>query len=137
MEQEEFQDHFFDSVEQLVLDGHRVIVLEGVPELPSSSYAECLLKNMDDCSIDASVAANRGETFQRLKSRLIKAYPQIEWVNPADAICDEGRCKTVLNDTPLYRDESHLNNVGAKALGRHYVERFGNPLLSKPAQDRN
>jgi hypothetical protein len=125
-----YQDYFFDSIEWLVLQGHSVYILEDAPELPSSAYAECLLKNMDDCSVDAKQVEERTANFYRLKTRLTENYPEIQWINLRDVLCDKDRCQTVLNGIPLYRDESHLNNVGAKEIGRLYVERFGSPLLA-------
>ena len=105
-----------------------MIVLEDVPELPSSSYAECLLKSMEDCAIDASKVENNLANFQRFKEAARQQHPDIIWTNPRKVLCNEARCETVLNGIPLYRDESHLNNVGAIEIGKEYLKRFDNPL---------
>tara|TARA_B100000446_G_scaffold161245_1_gene160574 strand:- start:1735 stop:1932 length:198 start_codon:yes stop_codon:yes gene_type:complete len=55
-------------------------------------------------------------------------HPDILWTNPRKVLCDEKRCQTVLNGIPLYRDESHLNHVGAMEIGKEYLKRFDNPL---------
>ena len=52
----------------------------------------------------------------------------MQWINPRKVLCDDERCQTVLNGIPLYRDESHLNNVGGIEIGKEYLKRFGNPL---------
>ena len=83
---------------------------------------------MDDCTISFQKVQKKLANFYNLKKRLSRLYPQVLWLNLRQAICDESRCQTVLNGIPLYRDESHLNNVGAKEIGRVYLERFGNPL---------
>ena len=111
---------------------HTVILIEDVPELPSASYAECLLKNMDDCSIDAVEAEKRLANFYRFKQTVQERFPEITWINPRKAICDESRCQTVLNGIPLYRDESHLNYVGSTEIGKVYLEQFDNPLPTSP-----
>lgn len=128
LQNESFQTYFMETLAWLSAQGHTVIMIEDVPELPSSSFAECLLKSMDDCSIDAVDAHKKMRNFQRFKHTAQHRFPNITWINPRKAICDEHRCQTVLNGIPLYRDESHLNYVGSTEVGREYIQRFGNPL---------
>ncbi|MEE3321635.1 MAG: acyltransferase family protein [Pseudomonadota bacterium] len=128
LKQEAFQGYFLETLDWLKAKGHTVIVLEDVPELPSSSYAECLLKSMEDCAIDASKVENNLANFQRFKEAARQQHPDIIWTNPRKVLCNEARCETVLNGIPLYRDESHLNNVGAIEIGKEYLKRFDNPL---------
>ncbi|MCK0155117.1 acyltransferase [Alcanivorax sp. S6407] len=123
-----FEDAFVDTISWLEDKGHKVIVLEDVPELPSSSYAECLLKSMKDCTVSAVEVENELENFYRFKRTVSQQHPDVIWVNPRKVLCDEARCQTILNGIPLYRDESHLNNVGAIEIGKEYLKRFENPL---------
>ena len=123
-----FQGYFLDTIGWLKDRGHTVIVLEDVAELPSSDFAECLLKNMDDCSISAATVEQDLENFYRFRAAAKQRFPGVQWINPRKVLCDAQRCQTVLNGIPLYRDESHLNNVGAIEIGKVYLERFGNPL---------
>lgn len=133
LENPAFEGYFLDAIQWLLEQNHRVVMLEDVPELPSATYAHCLLKNMEDCSIDAAVVRERGAAFQRLKATAQARFPQLQWINPAAVLCDEVRCQTTLDGTPLYRDESHLNNIGAALIGQRYRAQFGNPLLQTPA----
>lgn len=132
LKQESYQSYFVDTIGWLKNQGHTVIVLEDVPELPSSSYAECLLKNMDDCSISAAEVEDSLNNFYRYKQATQQRYPDVQWINPRKVLCDDKRCQTVLNGIPLYRDESHLNNVGGIEIGKEYLKRFGNPLAPSP-----
>ena len=111
-----YQAYFVDTIGWLKDQGHTVIVLEDVPELPSSSYAECLLKNMEDCSISAADVEESLSNFYQYKQAAQQRYPDVQWINPRKVLCDDERCQTVLNGIPLYRDESHLNNVGGIAV---------------------
>ncbi|WP_150303121.1 acyltransferase family protein [Pseudomonas saliphila] len=129
---ESFQTYFLDTVAWLHAQGHEVIMIEDVPELPSASYAECLLKNMDDCSIDAAQARQKQANFQRFKQSVQQRFPEITWIDPRKVICDEERCQTVLGGIPLYRDENHLNHVGSTEIGKRYIDLFGNPLPEHP-----
>ena len=123
-----YQAYFVETIGWLKDQGHTVIVLEDVPELPSSSYAECLLKNMEDCSISAADVEESLSNFYQYKQAAQQRYPDVQWINPRKVLCDDERCQTVLNGIPLYRDESHLNNVGGIEIGKEYLKRFGNPL---------
>lgn len=134
---EAYQTYFLETLAWLKAQRHTVVIVEDVPQLPSTAYAECLLKNMDDCSIDAAGVRERESDFQRFKQTARQRFPNIAWIDPKSAMCDEQRCQTVLNGVPLYRDESHLNHIGSLELGKVYLEQFANPLskLPKPAQD--
>lgn len=122
------QDYLIRTVEALLAQGHTVYILEDVPKLPSDAFAECLLKNMDDCSIPAAPVAEQFEWFERFKAELQSRHPQVRWLNPRAVICSDSRCETVLNGIPLYRDDNHLNHVGSGEIGKEYLKRFGNPL---------
>ncbi len=127
----DYQQYFINSIDWLLQHKHRVILLEDVPELPSSSHAFCLLKAKSDCSVRYTEVQKNMRQFELFKHKIQQLYPAVEWINPRKAMCDELRCLTVLNGIPLYRDESHLNHIGSRELGRVYLEQFDNPLLPK------
>jgi peptidoglycan/LPS O-acetylase OafA/YrhL len=129
LEDPEFQQYFLNAIEWLLQRQHRIVMLEDAPALPSNSYAYCLLKNMGDCSVAVEQINEGLQNFNEFKQAVQRRYPQVQWINPRAAICDLERCQTVLDGIPLYRDESHLNDVGSRAIGRLFLERFGNPLL--------
>ena len=98
--------------------------------LPSASYAYCQLKNKPDCSLPWPAVAQAQQPFIAFKQRAMQALPAVQWIDPLPIICDDERCNTVIDGTPLYRDENHLNYVGSSLVGRLYRARFGNPLLT-------
>ena len=126
---EDYEDYFLAAIDWLLQQQHEVILLEDVPELPSAMYAHCLLKNMDDCSISGEHVQKQLQNFRRFQQQVRARFPQVQWINPREVICDGTRCETVLNGIPLYRDESHLNHRGSQEIGREYLRRLGNPLL--------
>ncbi|HEX5678309.1 MAG TPA: acyltransferase family protein [Alcanivorax sp.] len=130
-----FQGHFKDTIKWLIDQGHQVVVLEGIPGLPSAAHAQCLLKGLKDCSIDARDAAKERRNFERFQRAVEQRYPSVKWIDPSRVLCDQRRCRTVLNGIPLYRDESHLNYIGAQEIGQAYRARFGNPLSPITAAD--
>ena len=44
-------------------------------------------------------------------------YPQVQRIDPNAVICEGSRCSPVLGGTVLYRDGSHLNDAGSRAIG--------------------
>ncbi len=127
-----YQRYMENITDWLIEHGHQVVFIEDAPGLPSTSFAYCLLKNLPDCSLPREEVEQEQVNFYRLKQRLSTKYPQIHWINPRNAMCDEQRCETVLNQTPLYRDSHHLNHAGSKILGQKYLEQYPNPLKQLP-----
>ena len=61
-------------------------------------------------------------------NELINKYPSIKVIDPAFIICDAIKCHTEIDGVPIYRDGSHLNDVGSRLIGSLYIEKFGNPF---------
>ncbi|CAM3802574.1 acyltransferase family protein [Parendozoicomonas haliclonae] len=125
-----YQEFFMATTDWLIENGHKVIILEDVPRLPTNSMAHCILREDADCSLDIKTVEQEQVNFYKLKQRISAKYSQVQWINPRMAMCEGERCDSVLNGTPLYRDDNHLNYAGSKELGKVYLQQFGNPLTS-------
>ncbi|MBO9481968.1 acyltransferase family protein [Salinisphaera sp. G21_0] len=125
---DQYQGYFENIVRWLLERGHRVVVIEDAFRLPSNSFAYCLLKNQRDCTVPRADVESEQVNFYRFKETIQARYPQVGWINPRSAMCNEERCDTVLDGIPLYRDDNHLNYAGSKIIGRRFLEQFGNPL---------
>jgi peptidoglycan/LPS O-acetylase OafA/YrhL len=44
-------------------------------------------------------------------------FPQVQIIDPNQVICTRTKCSPTLNGTLLYRDGSHLNDVGSRRIG--------------------
>lgn len=134
-----YEQHFLEALDWLLQRGHQVIVVEDAPMLPSASYAYCQLKNKPDCSLPWPAVAQAQQPFIVFKQKAEQQFPAVQWIDPLPIICDEQRCNTVIDGTPLYRDENHLNYIGSALVGKLYKARFGNPLslrYGKPNSDK-
>jgi len=127
---EQGRQYLLETLAWLKQRGHKVVFIGDVAVLPSSDFAGCLLKNRKDCSFDVESNHRVHENFLQFKTTASKAHPDVIWLDPYPLLCDEVSCQSVLNGVPLYRDESHLNNVGAKEIGKEYIKQLGNPLIS-------
>lgn len=112
---------------------HQVIVLADAPALPNAAWAHCILVNRKDCSIAAADHLQEQQDFEQLRAAVDAQVKGVVWIDPVRVMCDDERCESVLDGVPLYSDESHLNQVGSKKMGREFLRRFGNPLEVLPA----
>jgi hypothetical protein len=57
-----------------------------------------------------------------------RRFPQVNFIDFRDIMCEAGRCNTTINDTIIYRNANHLNTSGAAMMAQKYLSKFGNPL---------
>ena len=58
-------------------------------------------------------------------------HPELVIVDPKAVMCDEIACQSTIKNIPLYRDNNHLNDVGAQFVGELYLDTIGNPISGK------
>jgi hypothetical protein len=54
-------------------------------------------------------------------SEIASRFPGVHFLDPNRVICRGNLCDPVLDDIPLYRDDAHLNDVGARLIGKHLM----------------
>lgn len=54
--------------------------------------------------------------------KLNEKYPALVFINPNLVMCKDNMCASSLNGIPLYRDNGHLNDVGARLIGEEFVK---------------
>ncbi|CAH0992441.1 hypothetical protein SIN8267_02561 [Sinobacterium norvegicum] len=128
MQNPQYIEYMSATVAWLIKQGHEVVIIEDVPRLPSQSHAYCLIRGATDCDIDAVQTQKNLKQANHFRAVLEQRFPEVLWINPRRAICDDEVCKTTLDGLPLYRDDHHLNYLGSKKLGDEYLRRFENPL---------
>jgi peptidoglycan/LPS O-acetylase OafA/YrhL len=107
------------TVEQLLATGRTVTLLGPVPELPfhlPRVMTQALMRGRQaDFSVPYSDFLKRQETVLSVLAELDQ-LPGVRVLYPHLRLCDGDRCKTVEDGKPLYRDDDHLNAVGAEFL---------------------
>lgn len=48
-------------------------------------------------------------------------FPGVHFLDPNRVICRGNLCDPVLDDIPLYRDDAHLNDMGARLIAKHLM----------------
>ncbi len=111
-----------------ILMDHTVVLVYPVPEagwhVPKVA-AKAALFQQDNRDFSTSEAL-----YQARNGPVIAAFDAIEHPNlyrlrPAQILCNrnsDGRCATILDGQPLYRDSDHLSQVGAALLSRDIVD---------------
>ncbi|GAA6135515.1 hypothetical protein NBRC116188_23050 [Oceaniserpentilla sp. 4NH20-0058] len=57
-----------------------------------------------------------------------RRFPNINYIDFKDVMCDEQHCQLSINNTIVYRNSNHFNTSGAAMIAHKYLKRIGNPL---------
>jgi len=88
------------------------------------------LKGDRDCSYSRLEVLAQQETTRALFSELQQQFPNLLFIDPVQAMCDEDVCHTTINGIPLFSDDNHLSWYASRLIGERYLERFDNPLTT-------
>lgn len=124
---------FNQSIEAIINTGAVPVVVEDIPTLGGISPKCPLKKALFNENLTCNTRANKNILINQLISSAVQQYPQIIVINPQRIICNGVECSMTLNNTPLYRDEDHLNEIGAQVMGKVYLAKYGNPFQTNAA----
>jgi len=110
------------GVERLLETGVRVVLVYPIPEA-GWNVPEELARRRERSAEPVTLSIPRA-AYDARQAAVVAAFDAIDhphlWrVRPADILCEgfePGRCVQSLGDRPLYFDESHLNNAGARLV---------------------
>lgn len=117
------------SVEAILKTGSKLTVIlanEGIDRASSCPVRKLMHSAEKHCG-----QSRKGSPayFSGIQSR----FPSVHFLDPNRVICPENMCDPVLNETPLYRDNGHLNDVGARLIGTRLIE-MGATIEGLPAR---
>lgn len=113
------------SLKTLLASGASVVVVHSNQTIPKG--ASCPIRKLiyggegTECAVDET---ERASYWQHLQA----SYPSVRFIDPNRIICPGRRCSPIVDSTLLYRDSGHLNDVGARLIGRKLLE-MGESLL--------
>jgi len=112
----------------IVNSGAIPIFIEDTPTLGGKA-PKCPVKRIVfDEKLDCSITRIDNEMLNQILDDLSIKYPTLKVLNVHDLYCEEGHCNMSLDGLPLYRDDDHLNEEGAKYLGELYIKKHSNPF---------
>ena len=97
-----------------------VFVVEQIPEFEFNSN-NCLFKNKafnlhESCNMDVLNIHKRQQKLDVFFSSLEKEFPLASFIKPSKYLCNNEVCFSFIKDTPIYKDDDHLNIDGSKIL---------------------
>ena len=123
---------------QLIIDsGARPILIEDTPTLGGKSPKCPIKKSIFNENLNCDIKLQPNKLFGTLISEMKEKFPQLIVIQPSQLFCNDLQCKMMIGDTPLYRDDDHLNEVGASLIGKIYLKNNGNPFASQRTDNAN
>ncbi|MGF6092154.1 acyltransferase family protein [Pseudomonas sp. 18173] len=115
------------SIQRVVENSGQVIVIlsnQHIEKAASCPIRRLMFGTDRNCSVAQSALA---PYWADVRAR----FPQIRFIDPNQVICPAGVCSPIIQGQLLYLDDSHLNEVGSRFIGRTLLER-GFSLLHDP-----
>jgi peptidoglycan/LPS O-acetylase OafA/YrhL len=106
-----------------------VVIFEMLPK-PPNDMSMCVLKSVAFPALNSlgsctfQLSKNQIDTNHSLATITNNMMGSVQLLALISALCDNNICTTYIDDTPLYRDSSHLNLVGSRALAKYYLSQY-------------
>jgi peptidoglycan/LPS O-acetylase OafA/YrhL len=120
---------FTSTIESIIKSGAIPILFEDTPVLNGKSPKCPMKKLVFNDNLDCSINLVKNELMKDIINQLLIKYPEIIILEPSKGYCSEMNCDMTYQGIPLYRDDDHLNEIGAELLGQEYLRHNPNPLL--------
>jgi len=126
------------AIQSIIKSGATPVILKSVAE-DGTSKRDCFYRHIkirrsaeEDCSIDRNnlFAIEAKNHVASLFNRIHEKYPSVIFIDPQSVQCQDKKCLTVIDNTPIYEDMHHLSGFGSVQIGKLYHERYGNPFMA-------
>ena len=72
-----------------------------------------------ECFVSKKEYIIRSKRYNDLVKKIARNYPMIKIFEPSTLICNENKCKGILNNKRLYKDPDHLSKYGSFYIGKY------------------
>jgi peptidoglycan/LPS O-acetylase OafA/YrhL len=104
-------------VERLTASGKRVHIVAPIPDLPTHVERYTFKGDPTDADRVTGVTLEfhreRNAFIRPVLDRLARA-PGVDVIDPADAVCSNGRCASLIDGASMYFDDNHFSVAGAR-----------------------
>ncbi|MBO0734175.1 MAG: hypothetical protein J2P49_07655, partial [Methylocapsa sp.] len=113
------KEQLIASIEAVLKSGAELTVILSSESIARA--ASCPIRRRVFGATRSWEGAQRGapEYFGEIQSR----FPQVRFIDPNQVICEDKKCRPILMDVPLYRDDNHLNDAGSRLIGHALLSR--------------
>lgn len=125
-----FSNKLAKTIKIILQTGATPIITYDTPTLGGNSPNCTLKKALYNESLKCVISANNNALLKEIVASLKVKFPLLREVDVQKVICHEAICSMELNGVPLFRDEDHLNESGAKTIAIEYTQDFQNPFTN-------
>lgn len=123
---------FEENVKQIKASGGIPVILKDIYKIrknqPYCPIYNKLLGLNKDCSKKLTAVLKSEKSLTKILDSLQLKYPELIIIDPKKVMCDAKKCATRIEDTILYRDETHLTYPGSAIIADKYLEILKNPF---------
>lgn len=125
-----YEDKIIKTIENIVNKNTDInFFLIGIPSFPTSDAVSCLatrgLWGMEriypEC-VDTSL--QQEHKINELLESIAEQYSHVYFISPSNALCNNGICKTIIDNNPVFSDGGHLSIYGAQVVGSYLLDKI-------------
>jgi peptidoglycan/LPS O-acetylase OafA/YrhL len=102
------------SIDAILGSGAKLTLILRIENIKRSS--SCPIRRMMYGSTESCEGPREG--FPKYFNEIRMRYPTVNIIDPNQATCNGDKCIPMIGDVPLYRDDSHLNDIGSRLIGK-------------------
>lgn len=125
---------FQNSIEVIISSGAIPVIIEDIPTLGGISPQCTIKKQLFNQNLTCKTKKNSNRLIGSLANDALAKHPEIIIIKPQNLFCKNTECRIALDNVPLYRDEDHLNEIGAEKMAEVYLSQYGNPFHTSKLQ---
>jgi hypothetical protein len=122
------KDKITETLNVIISSGATPIFIEDTPTLLGKSPKCPLKKELFNSTLQCNIKRVDNNMMGEILAEITPLFPSLIIVKPHTLYCEGESCNMSLKGLPLYRDDDHLNEVGAKLLAQEYLKQSSNPF---------
>ena len=123
-----FSRKLIETLEIITKTGATPIIAYDTPTLKGKSPNCTIKKALYNSSLVCSITPNDNDLLREVVGSIKNRFPLLIEIDVQKIMCQKSTCSMELNGVPLFRDEDHLNEIGAKAIAKEYSQKLHNPF---------
>jgi peptidoglycan/LPS O-acetylase OafA/YrhL len=128
---QEFDFRLRETLQVIIAAGAAPVLIKdsvGTQASPRCMLLKTSFNENVECDRPREAALARYRFFDEILAGLSADFPALIVIDPKEIMCDDRKCLSAVNGTPLYLDATHLNDTASRALAQLYLSSRGNPL---------
>lgn len=107
-----------------------IYIIGELPSLQDKEITKCLkTRKLLGLNVDCNSIKEYPESVKKvndLLSKLSAGYPNVTFINPGDAICDNNVCSYGNGDNSIFLEDNHLSGYGSEIIWSYMIRKIEN-----------